>query len=152
VADFSYQLAFNVAKQLPPISDPLVEVDFCSSSGATQSPPTLRFSVAANGTANIDGVYSLCRTVGTSAVTILGTAQFGTNADSSWVLLEEKSEHTAASLRLVFGDLVALESSAGLLLKNKDVAFFRARPNVQYQIRSDTTASTGSIQIVTLGE
>jgi hypothetical protein len=152
VAEFSYQLGFNVAKQLPAISDPLLDVDFCSSTGASQNPPTLRFSLPASGTAAVEGVYSFCATAGTTQVSILGTSQFGTAVSSSWVLLEEKSSHTAAVLRVVFSDTVALETCQGCVLRNRDVAMFRARAGVALLVRADTTNSTGTVQITTIGE
>jgi hypothetical protein len=85
MSEFSYQLGFSVNKPLPPISDPLVDVDFCSSTGAAQTPPTLRFQVSANATSDVEGVFSDCKSIGvgtgTNPTTIVIAAPFGTNAD-----------------------------------------------------------------------
>ena len=64
MSEFSYQLGFSVNKPLPPISDPLVDVDFCSSTGAAQTPPTLRFQVSANATSDVEGVFTDCKSIG----------------------------------------------------------------------------------------
>jgi hypothetical protein len=151
MAEFDYSLRVSLDKALPPVSSDLVDVDFCATD-ANQTPPTLRFSVASFGTASVAGVHSDCRTVGTSSITMLTTSQFGTAVSRSWVLLRETGNHTAASIRVVAFDVDAAQSAPCAVIKNRELAFFRVRPGVGYQVRSDTTNTTGTIEIIALGE
>jgi len=154
VADFSYQLAFNVAKQLPPVSDPLVDVDFCASSGATQSPPTLRFSVAANGTANIDGVYSACVPIGvgtgTAATTLVTATPFGTNAAAFYAIITEISGNTAA-LSTVYAVAGPSRNTFSTIGPGGSI-LVRMSGSVGYAASSSNAATTSRLQIVVLGE
>jgi hypothetical protein len=154
VADFSYQLAINVAKQLPAIADPLVDVDFCSSTGATQSPPTLRFSVAANGTASIEGVLSDCKSIGvgtgTNPTTLLAATPFGTNADSAYMLITEVSGNTAA-----FATVYAVDGTSKntfSTINAQGTILIRQPPSVGYAAASSNAAATARLQIVLIGE
>lgn len=152
MADFSYQLGVSVSKELPPLSDPLVDVDFCSSTGAAQTPPTLRISLAANGTATLEGVYAKCATVSTTNISFFTDSEFGTNAVNSYVLFQENSGHAAASVRVIAVDTAGATSTNMALLGSGDVAFLKVHPSSQYQCRSVSTSTTGSIQVTVIGE
>jgi len=154
VADFSYQLAFSVAKQLPPISDPLVDVDFCSSTGVAQSPPTLRFQIAANATSSVEGVYSDCVSIGvgtgTVATTIVNSAPFGTNATASHVLFTETSGNTNA-----FATVLALAGPSKLSASTigpGGAILLRMPASTGYSAFSSNAATTCTIQVTVIGE
>lgn len=152
MADFSYQLGVSVSKELPPLSDPLVDVDFCSSTGASQTPPTLRINLAANGTASLEGVYSKCGTVSTTNISFVSDSAFGTNATNAYALFQENSGNAAASVRVIAVDTNAASSTNMALLGSGDVAFLKVHPTSQYECRAVSTNTTGSIQVVVIGE
>lgn len=152
MSEFSYQLGFSVQKQLPPISDPLVDVDFCSSTGAAQTLPTLRINLSANGTAAVEGVFSSCNTLATSSVLIVSDSVFGTNASNGYGLFQEISGSTAASIRVQASDTNAASTTNAALLGPGDVAIFRLHPSIQYYARSVATNSTGRLQVTVIGE
>lgn len=154
MSEFSYQLGLNVNKQLPPISDPLVDVDFCSSSSASQTPPTLRFQVAANATSSVEGVYSDCVSIGvgtgTVATTIIASAPFGTNATASHVLLTETSGNTNA-FATVMG-LVGASKIAFSTIGPGGAILVRMPASTGYGAYSSNAATTCTIQVIVVGE
>ena len=152
MSEFSYQLGSSVNKPLPPISDPLVDVDFCSSTGAAQTPPTLRINLSANGTATVEGVYSACNTLATSAVLVVSDSVFGTNATNAYGLFQEVSGSTAASVRVQASDTSSVSTTNAALLGPSDIAVFRLHPGIQYYARAVTTNSTGKLQVTVIGE
>jgi hypothetical protein len=153
MSEYSYSLRVNVNKALPPVSSGNYVVDFCSSSDASQVPPTVALSLASFGTADIVGVAAECVNVtGTSQVTILGASKFGTSATQQLVFLQENSGHTAASIRITADDSAATSTTSMLLLKANDPAFFRCAPGIGYTARAVTTATTGTLQVTVMGD
>jgi hypothetical protein len=154
MSEFSYQLGFSVNKQLPPISDPLVDVDFCSSTGAAQTPPTLRFQIAANATSSVEGVYSDCVSIGvgtgTVATTIVTSAPFGTNATASHVLLTETSGNTNA-FATVMG-LVGPSKMSISTIGPSGAILLRMPSSTGYGAFSSNAATTCTIQVTVIGE
>lgn len=154
MSEFSYQLGFAVQKQLPPIADPLVDVDFCSSTGASQTPPTLRFQIAANVTASVEGVLSDCKSIGvgtaTSATTLAVATPFGTNATSSHVLITETSGSPNA-LATVYAVAGAFKTTFSTIAANGCI-LLRQPGSIGYSASSSNAATTARLQIVVIGE
>ena len=154
MSEFSYQLGFAVQKQLPPIVDPLVDVDFCSSTGASQTPPTLRFQIAANGTASVEGVLSDCKSINvgtaTVATTLVVATPFGTNAAASHLLITEISGNPGAfaTVYAVAGPSRNTFSTIGA----GGCILIRQPASVGYAASCSNAATTARLQIVVIGE
>ena len=146
---FSYSVRINVDKELPPVTSGDYDVDFCSSGAANQTPPKLQISLAAFGTAAVDGVIAECYTVGTNAVNILAVTPFST-ATATWVYLRESSGHAAANIAIGETSLPVQI----MRLEAGEAALFRRDENVTYALAATaaSTASTGNIQVVCIGE
>ena len=154
MSEFSYQLGFSVNKPLPPISDPLVDVDFCSSTGAAQTPPTLRFQVSANATSDVEGVFTDCRSIGvgtgTNPTTIVIAAPFGTNAEASHCLITETSGNTNA-----FSTIYGVSGPTRLSISTIGPAgsvLLRMPSSVGYAAASSNAATTCTLQVIVIGE
>jgi hypothetical protein len=152
VSEFSFQLGFSVAKPLPPISDPLVDVDFCSSTGAAQTPPTLRIQIAASATSGVEGVFSECFTLGTALQTVVASNVFGTTVLSTYGLFQNTSDNDTSALRVIAFDPSAVESSDFARLARNESALVRLAPGVGYACRAVSTNTTGKLQVVVIGE
>jgi hypothetical protein len=149
MSEYSYSVRIGVDKELPPVSSGDYDVDFCSTGAANQTPPKLQISLAAFGTAAVDGVIAECYTVGTSNVNILPASPFATAA-ASWVYLRESSGHAAANIAVG-------ETAVGmpiLRLKAGDAALFRRDDSVTYPLAASaaSTAATGTVQVVVIGD
>jgi hypothetical protein len=152
VSEFSFQLGFSVAKPLPPISDPLVDVDFCSSTGAAQTPPTLRIQIAASATSGVEGVFSKCFTLGTTQTAVVASNVFGTVVLSTYGLFQNTSENDSSSLRIIAGDPdAATQADFARLAKNQS-ALLRLVPGIIYTSRAVSTNTTGKLQVTVIGE
>ena len=153
MADFSYSLRATVDKELSVASDPLLTLDLCTLA-ESQSSPKVQLSFSSFGTAAAEGIYSACADIGsatTGYTTLVSSATFGTNADNSYVFLRESSTNTASVLGIRFiaaGPTVV----AGADLRNGEGAFFRLRSGVAVAASSSNEATTGTIQVLCIGE
>lgn len=154
MADFSYQLGFSVSKTLTAVSDPLVDVNFCSVGSTVQTPPVLRFNISNFGTSSVEGVYSDCVSIGagtgTVATTVANATPFGTNATASHVLITETSGNTnaEATVMCLSGPFKQTFSTIGpggcILLKMPS--------STGYAAYSSNAATTCTLQIIIVGE
>lgn len=150
MSEFTFSVRIGVDKELPPVSSGDYDVDFCSSSAGSQTPPKLQISLAAFGTATVEGVIAECYTVGTNAVTLVAVSPFDTAAQQ-YLYLRESSGHTAADIKIIMpfdGQTPIARMTDG------DVSFYRLPETMTYAVQavSVSTASTGSVQVVCIGD
>ena len=153
MADFSYSLRATVDKELSVASDPLLTLDLCTLADS-QSSPKVQLSFSSFGTAAAEGIYSACADIGsatTGYTTLVSSATFGTNADISYVFLRESSTNTASVLSIRFiapGPTVITAAE----LRNGEGAFFRLNSSIAVASSSSNDATTGTLQVLCIGE
>ena len=144
---FSYDISVRVNRTLSTVSSTLYSLEFCPA-GSTLTPPALQVAVAAAGTAVAKGVQARCYTLSTSADTVVvPSSPFGTNATQSYVFMRENSSNAGALVNI-------LDSQPNVIfsLKNGQAAFFPRPVAGDYYAQVTSTASTGTLQILVIGE
>jgi|DEB0MinimDraft_6_1074348.scaffolds.fasta_scaffold115927_2 hypothetical protein len=150
MAEYSYSIRATVDKELPPVSSNDYTVDFCSVGTSNQTPPRLNVSLSAFGTASVSAVLAECFTCGTTEVTFLAPDEFST-ASNHYIYLRDSSNHTASSLEISCSNAPTTTQVSFCNLGPTEAALFPADSANSYVLKSLTTVTTGSIQVLVIG-
>jgi len=151
MAEFSYSIRATVDKELPPVSSGDYDIDFCSSGNASQTPPKLQVSLAAFGTSSVAGVVAECFTAATNSVYILQPTTFGT-ATNAYLYIQDAGNSTVSSAIVSASNTSEASLTTFAKLSQGQAAIVPVKPDNSYDVRSDTTAATCSVQVLVIGE
>ena len=149
MSELTRAIRIAVDKELPAVSSNDYTVDFCTNNQSSQTPPKLQVSLSSYATGSVEAVLAECYTVGTNAVNILAATPFST-ATATWVYLRESSGHADANIAIGETSLPVQI----MRLEAGEAALFRRDESVTYTLAATaaSTASTGTIQVLVIGE
>ncbi len=150
MAEFSYSIRATVDKELPAVSSGDYDIDFCSSGSSSQTPPKLQISLAAFGTSSVAGVVAECFTASTTPVTILAPTTFGT-ATNAYLYVQDSGGSTVSSAIVSASNTTEGSLTSFAQIGSGQAAIVPVRSQNSYDVRSTTTASTCSVQVLVIG-